>query len=310
MPLKLKNDAGERCASLPFQEVEGRAKLDDLWFIWSRCNLECAHCYVSSSPFNNNLEMPEPEEVRPFLEEGRRFGLGHVYYTGGEPFIHPRFVELLELSLEFAPVTVLTNATRPIARHWEGLERIHEKWPGRLTFRVSLDHYEEEGHDEIRGEGNFGRTIENTRRLLDIGFGVILTSTPIVYEGNPITQDEAEERYRALFDGYDVEIKVLPTTLAMGAELTRRRVRPRQAFLSQRVFGDTPPSAFQCHNGRSVQKIGGEMRVYPCPIIYNDADFDMGGSLEESFGPVPLAHHACYTFCYYGQGSCTDTGML
>ncbi|MCZ6688831.1 MAG: radical SAM protein [Planctomycetota bacterium] len=308
MAIKLRNEAGERCATLDFQRVDGRPKLNDLWFLWSVCNLECTHCYVGSSPRNQTLEMMGLDEIHPFLEEGVRFGMDHIYYTGGEPFVHREIVPIIEASLGYAPVTILTNATRPIERHWDALERIQRQQADRLTFRVSLDHYDSSKHDLIRGEGNFGRTVSNASRLMELGYRVIITSTPVVFEENPVTLEEAVDAYKALFDsqrGHRPEIKVLPSTLAMGAEIERRGGAPIPAFLTEQVFRKANPAAFQCHTARAVQKIGGRMRVYPCPIIYNDSDFDLGSTLEESFEQIYLAHPACYSFCYRG-GSCTD----
>ena len=310
MKLKLRNEAGERCASLEFQRVEGRPKLDDLWFIWSRCNLECAHCYVGSSPHNDTLEPMSLEEILPFLDEASRFGVENIYFTGGEPFIHREIVPILHASLERAPVTVLTNATRPLERHWEALAGIQGEQPGRLTLRVSLDHYDEAKHDEIRGEGNFQRTVANAARLMERGLRVIITATPVVFEENPITLDEAVEAFKALFDGASPEVKIFPSILAMGAEISRRGGAPLPAFLSEKVFRKANLAAFQCRNGRTVQKVRGRMQVYPCPIIYDDPGFEMGSTLVESFQPCYLAHPACYSFCFRG-GSCTnETNLL
>ena len=204
-------------------------------------------------------------------------------------------------------MTVLTNATRPIARHREALEGLHARWPGRLTFRVSLDHYDPEAHEEVRGEGNFRRTIENTRRLLEVGFKVIVTSTPIVYEENPITQDEAVAEYRKLFEGHDVEIKVLPSTLAMGAELTRRRGAappgvPQRAGDGGHAAGGLPVLERPVRPRRSAGTCG-SIRARSSTTIRTST---WEARSRESFAPVPLAHHACYTFCFHGRGSCTD----
>lgn len=310
MAVKLRNEAGERCASLDFQRIDGRPKLDDLWFIWSRCNLECAHCYVASSPRNDTLEMMTLDEIRPLLDEASRFGVETIYFTGGEPFIHPEIIPILRRSLDHAPVTVLTNATRPIERRWEDLSAIRRDHPGRLTLRVSLDHYEEEGHDGIRGEGSFRRTVANARRLIGMGLRVIITSTPVVFEGNPVTLEEAVAAYQGLFDGDPPEVKLFPSIIAMGAEITRRGGAPIPAFLSEKVFRKADPAAFQCHTGRTVQKIGGRIRITPCPIVYDDPDFEMGSTLEESFRRLYLAHPACTSFCFRG-GSCTnETNLL
>ena len=63
---------------------------------------------------------------------------------------------------------------------------------------------------------------------------------------------------------------------------------------------------FQCHNGRTVEKIKEKMIVYPCPIIYNNKEFELADNLNDSFKKVFLTHKACFDFCYKSKGKCTN----
>ena len=92
--------------------VELRA-LDDLWFQISgtRCNLTCRHCFISCGPTNHTFELLSREAVLLALEESRELGVKEYYFTGGEPFIHPDMVEILDRTLELGPASVLTNGT-------------------------------------------------------------------------------------------------------------------------------------------------------------------------------------------------------
>jgi len=275
--------------------------------MWSVCNLECSHCYVASSPRNHALEALTLAEARRFLDEARRFGVEHVYFTGGEPFVNREIMPMVEAAIETAPVTLLTNATQAIERHLDELERLSRAHAGRLALRVSLDHFERARHDAIRGPGAFDRTIANTRELIRRGLRVIVTSTPVVFEGTPVTQEEALDAYRRLFDG-GAEIKMIPFTLRMGAETKRSGPPGPPPFLTERQMAGARPDDFQCRFSRCVQKIAGRLRVYPCPIIYDDPDYDLGSTLEESFQRVYLAHHACHAFCYKSGGRCGNDG--
>jgi MoaA/NifB/PqqE/SkfB family radical SAM enzyme len=293
--LKLTNASGQRRAAIPIEQ------LDDLWFMWSRCNLSCTHCYVGSNPHNDTLQMITLEEARPVLREAVELGVSRIYFTGGEPFIHPEIMPLIQEAAEVAPVTVLTNATKPIEKHIEALLPLK----ARLTLRISLDDHVEERHDAIRGAGTYARTVRNTRHLAELGFRVIVTVTPVVFEGTSLCREDVEAEFAEMFTG-DVSVKIIAHTLGMGAEVERSGRTDPDFFLAEAHLRDVDPGWFQCHNGRAVQKIDGELRVYPCPIIYDDVRFDLGGSLRESLQPVHLAHPACYAFCYRGRGSCTD----
>ncbi len=115
--------------------------LDDLWFQISGtlCNLTCHHCFISCGPTNRTFETIPKDDVFRKLEESRAFGVKEYYFTGGEPFIHPDMVEILERTLAIGPATVLTNATL-LRQDWIArLARAETRSPYSLEFRVSID---------------------------------------------------------------------------------------------------------------------------------------------------------------------------
>src|SRR4030095_12718066 len=68
------------------------------------------------------------------------------------------------------------------------------------------------------------------------------------------------------------------------------------------ILGKSPES-LMCHFSRCIQKIDGALRYYPCPVIYDDARFELGRTLEESFTRVYVAHKNCYDYCIKGGGA-------
>ncbi|MBL7055339.1 radical SAM protein, partial [Candidatus Woesearchaeota archaeon] len=289
-----------------FKILNNLPQLDDLWFmLGSRCNLSCKHCYVASSPTNDNLEQMSLEDVMPFLEEAKSFGLKNIYFTGGEPFINKDIIEILQKSLEYGNVTVLTNATFPLTRFIPSLKELNDKSSNELRFRVSLDYFSKEKHEAIRGKGNFDLTLKNVISLKKSGFKVIITATPLVYEdGN--TSESALLGFKELFkkNNIDVEVKMLPE-LEMGSNLSRKKPS-KKVFISENCMKSVNEDMFQCHNGRTLEKIDGKMVVYPCPIIYSDKNFELANNLKDSFDKVFLTHKACYDFCYKNGGKCTN----
>ena len=65
-----------------------------------------------------------------------------------------------------------------------------------------------------------------------------------------------------------------------------------------------------CHYSRCLQKIEGQLRYYPCPVIYDNPCFELGRTLEESFRRVYLAHKNCYDYCLKGKGATCRTQPL
>src|SRR5437867_10248422 len=77
------------------------AHLDDLWFqvAGTLCNLECRHCFISCSPHNRSFGFLDLKTVQRILEESVGLGVKEYYFTGGEPFLNPHMVAILELTL-------------------------------------------------------------------------------------------------------------------------------------------------------------------------------------------------------------------
>jgi radical SAM protein with 4Fe4S-binding SPASM domain len=150
--------------------VEGRRKA--LVKITDRCDLHCAHCFVSATTSGEDLPLESlNDRVLEALAAAR---VGHVTLTGGEPFVHPQLIEIAtRLVNADMDVTVCTNAVNI------GPDEIATfKGLGRVQLNVSLDGFGAESHGRFRGSrGSFERTIDNVRQLGRAGLlkGVLCT---------------------------------------------------------------------------------------------------------------------------------------
>jgi MoaA/NifB/PqqE/SkfB family radical SAM enzyme len=88
-------------------EGDGRKALIQ---ITERCNLHCAHCFVSSGDYGDHLRLADiVDRVLPRLVQAR---VRRVTLTGGEPFVHPDVVAICRAVVDAGlPVGVCTNAT-------------------------------------------------------------------------------------------------------------------------------------------------------------------------------------------------------
>lgn len=167
---------------LPIVEL---GSLDELWFqvAGTRCNLSCTHCFISCSPHNDSFGFLSFEEVERRLLEAVEWGVKEFYFTGGEPFLNPQLVAMLERTLAFGPATVLTNGT-VLKPEW--LERLRAAEQGSLyslEFRVSIDGPTPELNDPIRGPRTFERAMQGVDLLVQFGFLPIVTMTRVWDEG-------------------------------------------------------------------------------------------------------------------------------
>jgi len=271
--------------------------LDELWFQVSGtlCNLTCRHCFISCSPHNRSFGFLDLETVRRALEESVALGVKEYYFTGGEPFLNPDMVPSLELTLRYGPATVLTNGT-VFKEDWlRRLARAEADSRYSLEFRVSIDGFTAQMNDPIRGEGTFERAMRGVRQLLDHGFLPLVTVAR--------TADDQDDG--SLFEGFvrvlrehgctRPRVKILPT-LRLGAEADRQRDYRDDEWVSLEMMAGFDERQLLCNHSRLVTDRG----VYVCPILLEAPDARLGATLDESLGPYPLRHRACFTCYQYG----------
>jgi radical SAM protein with 4Fe4S-binding SPASM domain len=141
--------------------------------ITERCNLHCAHCFVSSTAAGTDMGVHSfAELVLPRLVEAR---VQRLTLTGGEPFVHPDILEFCAATVGAGlPVGVCTNATQTTDTQIDYLAAL-----GGVHVNVSFDGFRAESHGRFRGDRNsFATTVATTRRLAEAGLLQGLLSTP------------------------------------------------------------------------------------------------------------------------------------
>jgi len=135
--------------------------------ITRRCNLKCVHCYADADDchFDDELSFAQFSQV---LEDGRELGIRELSLTGGEVFLHPDFLKIIDTGLEKNfHVRFVTNATL-LTDHL--LDELCIRPIKMIT--VSLDSINPHIHDEIRGSGSNKAAIEGIAKLRNAGFKI------------------------------------------------------------------------------------------------------------------------------------------
>ncbi|HLQ44388.1 MAG TPA: radical SAM protein, partial [Planctomycetaceae bacterium] len=250
--------------------------LDELWFqvAGTRCNLTCTHCFISCSPHNDSFGFLSFDEVERRLLESVAWGVKEYYFTGGEPFLNPDMVEILERTLDFGPATVLTNGT-VLKPEW--LERLRTAEQGSLyslEFRVSIDGPTPELNDSIRGPRSFERAMRGVELLVQQGFLPIITMTCVWVESQ---DSEVLIRFREVLyeHGYDrPRLKVLPRLL-LGAEANRTCGYSPEDRVTAEMLDGYDTSQLICQHSRVVTDRG----IAVCPILLDSPDAILGATL-------------------------------
>ncbi|WP_416878510.1 radical SAM protein [Litorimonas sp.] len=294
---------GETRATVAFN------KLETLWFnTGSLCNIECENCYILSSPTADHFVYFSPEDMAPYLDEvdeiaDRPIEIG---FTGGEPYMNPDILRLSEMALERGhSLLILTNAMKPLMRPrlQKGILELNKRFPGKMTLRVSLDHFSEKGHDAERGEGSFAIALKGMNWLSRNGVKLNIAGRAM------FSEDEAAARagYGALIakQGWDMDA-MDPAQLSLFPEMDEKVDVPE---ITTECWGilDVSPNAMMCSSSRMVVRRKGESRpcVLACTLLWDDDQFETGKTLTESLNPVSLNHPHCAKFCVLGGASCS-----
>jgi len=141
------------------------------------CNLACDYCVVASSPRARRRSLGL-ERFRSVVAEAAREGFAEIYVTGGEPFVEPDIVAMLEYASDRLPTVVLTNAMLFRGRRRSELARLTGR--ANLVLQSSVDGAGPETHDAWRGAGSWAKTMEGLAyaRSLGLPLRVAMTETP------------------------------------------------------------------------------------------------------------------------------------
>ena len=281
--------------------------LDTLWFnTGTLCNLTCAGCYIESSPLNDRLAYLSRTEVRAYLDEIAADALptGLIGFTGGEPFMNPDIVDMLDDVLSRGlHALVLTNAMLPMRKLREPLLALHRAHGDQLKIRVSLDHYTLEGHEAERGARSWQPTIEGLVWLAENGFSLDVAGRRLT----PEPEDSLRAGYGRLFAALGVPLDTLdPVRLMLFPEMDPASDVPEITTACWDILHKSPDDVM-CASARMVvkRKDAAAPAVVACTLVPYDSRFEMGRTLRDASGAVALNHPYCASFCVLGGAACS-----
>ena len=263
--------------------------LDALWLqvTGTLCNIACRHCFISCGPKATQVPMMSAQAIERALLDGRDQGMRQVYFTGGEPFLHPDLRGAVRSALALAPLTIITNGLLidDAAAAWLKAESEASRYS--LDLRVSLDGMTAAQNDPVRGHGTFDGIVACLSRLARAGLSPVVT----------VVEHEQVEASRTAFLEFvrslglrQPRVKFLPL-LRIGREVRR----------THGYAGEAPPpllpllpeveSSLLCASGRIVTAQG----VYTCPILIEHPSARLGDDLGSSLRDLRLDWDACQT---------------
>ncbi len=199
--------------------------------ITERCNLHCAHCFVSAGDYGDTMRTGDITSLLiPRLDQCR---VTRVTLTGGEPFAHP---DILDVVAAFRAhgfgVGICSNATTISDAQLDALREI-----GQVHLNVSLDGFRAESHGRFRGNrASFHTTIDTVRKLAHAGLLQGLLCTP-----NNLAEDAEYAELCAFAVQNGADYVLLNPLSAMGRGVKGKRPLGAAEERMQRIYDLTAP---------------------------------------------------------------------
>ena len=283
--------------------IEAR-NIKTLWFnTGTLCNIECKNCYIESSPKNDRLVYLTFEEVKSFIDEAldKNLGTNEIGFTGGEPFMNKDIMKMIDYSLnKNFKVLVLSNAMKPMLNRTNELIKLNHL---NLTLRVSIDHYQKEKHEEIRGKKTYDVMLQGLKWLNENNFNYTLATR--------LLWDEKEEDLRKNFGAFIKNNNLRldtnsPKQLVTFAEMDEKIDTPEITTSCWDIL-KKDPNDVMCSWSRMVvrKKNSKSPSVIACTLLPYADEFDLGETLTNSLQKIYLNHKHCSKFCVLGGSSCS-----
>lgn len=147
------------------------------WHITDSCDQRCQHCYIFSEDMHLKLKEMTWEELNSVLHNCQEMcrkanRKPYFYITGGDPILHSRFWDLMELLKQNnIPFTILGN---PFHLTAEVCHRLKQN--GCERYQLSIDGMRQT-HDTIRKPGSFDTTLEKIQVLREAGIRCAIMTT-------------------------------------------------------------------------------------------------------------------------------------
>ncbi|MGH3719552.1 MAG: radical SAM protein [Pseudonocardiaceae bacterium] len=175
LPARAHAAAPERVDKIPY----GRFRNVYL-YITEACQLRCEHCYMGER-LERALKMPF-DQIAQTLATWRQMGGSKLTVLGGEPTLHPDYIDVIRYATELGYEHVITtsNGLDPAIRKFRRMS------PNDFAYiQISLDGGSADSHDQVRGKGTFDQALRTVAELVERGF-----DTRIICTVNRVNADD------------------------------------------------------------------------------------------------------------------------
>jgi radical SAM protein with 4Fe4S-binding SPASM domain len=273
-----------------------------IWDVTYACNLKCPHCLTDAGKIGAG-ELNTKQALK-LIDKFIGAQLMYLSLSGGEPFVRPDIMVLLEYLAETGIRTDV--ATNGISLSEKKIRLLRDL--PIFQIQVSIDGIGEE-HDLFRGrKGAFKRSCTTLRRLRDEGISTSISTTATSRNINQIEKiislalELGCEAYKAIpflpagrgsrFEkelrlGKQGQLKLSRILLRKSEELENQmNIDTETTFmflLNPPRASSSPDGLMSCTAGYDMLSVGADGMAYPCPFLH---DFPLGNLINGSFSEI------------------------
>jgi SynChlorMet cassette radical SAM/SPASM protein ScmF len=189
-------------------------------YLSDSCNLACRHCWITPRFVHGRADpgdVIDVEHLNAAIGDALPLGLNSIKLTGGEPMLHPRFREIVDLiSQKNLSLFMETNGTLLTLE----TARYLKKKTSMDFVSVSLDHADAGRHDSFRGvSGAFEAGLQGIDHLVAAGY----KNVQVIMSVHRSNRNEVEDVVRLAVAHGAASVKFNPVTrCGRGAEMEKR----------------------------------------------------------------------------------------
>ncbi len=130
------------------------------------CNFKCSYCVDEKITSTNQLSL---DQVEAYVDSAIKQGINKIRLTGGEPLIHPQFMEIVNSLNKYEAIKSLHLTTNAYLLDKYLAELVDTKLE---TLNISIDSLKRERFYDISKVDGLNRVFNNIIMALDYGFKV------------------------------------------------------------------------------------------------------------------------------------------
>lgn len=177
-----------------------------LIMLTNRCNMNCKYCYTEANKHLDEQELSGKDWIELFekVKIPSKYPCQNISFTGGEPTIHPDFLDILNNISGKYKIEISSNGLEISDKLIHTLKNLE----GLNFFNISIDSYKPYEDEFMRGYGTYEKRFYNLQKLyennISLCIGIVVNSITV----NSL--EDTTEKFIGEFPG--VSIKYIPIT--------------------------------------------------------------------------------------------------